>query len=121
MRKVLLIGFAGAVGAILRTMIGLVIQAPLATLAVNLIGTFLLCFLVAGMMHKLSSDKSIQDAVTTGFLGAFTTFSALSMETVLLFQEGKFLLGVLYVSVSLVGGIATGLLGFHVGGKKVAE
>lgn len=120
MRKVLLIGFAGAVGAILRAMIGLVIKTPLATLAVNLIGTFLLCFLVAGMIQKLSSDKSIQDAVTTGFLGSFTTFSALSMETVLLFEEGHILMGVLYVGVSLVGGIMAGLLGFHVGGKKVA-
>ena len=121
MRKILFIGGAGAIGAISRTVIGLVVEAPLATLAVNLIGTFLLCFFVAGMAHKLSSDKSIQDAVTTGFLGSFTTFSTLSMETVLLFQEGQLLLGMLYVGVSLVGGIATGLLGFHVGGKKVAE
>ena len=121
MRKVLLIGFAGAVGAILRTMIGLVIQAPLATLTVNLIGTFLLCFLVAGMIHKLSSEKSIQDAVTTGFLGSFTTFSTLSMETVLLFEEGHILMSMLYVGVSLFGGITAGWLGFYVGRKKVAE
>ena len=31
----------------------------------------------------------IQDAITTGFLGSFTTFSALSMETVLLFENGE--------------------------------
>ena len=120
MRKILLIGGAGAVGAILRTMIGLVIKTPLATLAVNLVGTFLLCFLVAGMIHKLSSDKNIQDAVTTGFLGSFTTFSALSIETVLLFEAGHFLVGGLYVGISVLGGILTGLLGFHFGGKKVA-
>lgn len=120
MRKVLLIGVAGAFGAISRTMIGLVIKAPLATLTVNLIGAFLLCFLVAGMIHKLSCDKSIQDAITTGFLGSFTTFSALSIETVLLFEEGPVLWGVLYVGVSLAGGIAAGLFGFHIGEKKVA-
>lgn len=120
MRKVLLIGVAGAVGAVSRTMIGLMIKTPVATFVVNLIGTFLLCFLVAGMIHKLSSDKSIQDAVTTGFLGSFTTFSALSIETVLLFEDGHFLMGVLYVGISLIGGILTGLLGFHFGGKKVA-
>lgn len=120
MRKILLIGGAGAIGAISRTMIGLVIQAPLATLAVNLLGSFLLCFLAAGMIGKLSSDKSTQDAVTTGFLGSFTTFSTLSMETVLLFEEGHLLIGVLYVGVSLAGGIGAGLLGFHVGKKQVA-
>lgn len=120
MKKVLLIGAAGAVGAISRTMIGLVIKPPFATLAVNLVGTFLLCYLVAGMIHKLSSDKGIQDAITTGFLGSFTTFSALSIETVLLFEDGRFLVGVLYVGVSIIGGIVTGLLGFHFGEKKVA-
>lgn len=120
MRKILLIGAAGAVGAILRTMIGLVIKTPFATLVVNLIGTFLLCFLVAGIIHKLSTDKSIQDAISTGFLGSFTTFSALSIETVLLFEDGHFLMGVLYVGISITGGILTGLLGFHFGGKKVA-
>ena len=58
-------------------------------LSVNIIGTFLLCFLVTGVVRKISAAKHIQDAMTTGFLGSFTTFSALSMETVLLFENGQ--------------------------------
>lgn len=121
MKKYSLIGLAGAVGAILRTGIGLFVEAPLGTLTVNLLGTFLLCFLVAGMIDKLSRDHAIQDAIMTGFLGAFTSFSTLSMETVLLFETGQILLGFLYVVTSLVGGILAGSLGFKVGGKKAIE
>lgn len=120
MKRILFIGAAGAIGAILRTWIGIIVKAPFATLAVNVIGTFLLCFLVAGMFHKISRDKSIQEAITIGFLGSFTTFSAFSMETILLVEAGRISIAILYVGVSFVGGIAAGMLGFHIGQKKVA-
>ena len=124
MKRYLWIGVAGAVGALLRTWIGELLPHesgfPIATFTVNMIGTFLLCLLVTGVVQKISAVKHIQDAMTTGFLGSFTTFSALSMETVLLFENGQFVMGVLYVGLSIVGGLAAGLLGFHVGRKKVA-
>lgn len=124
MKRYLWIGVAGAVGALLRTWIGELLPHesgfPIATFTVNMIGTFLLCLLVTGVVQKISAVKHIQDAMTTGFLGSFTTFSALSIETVLLFENGQFVMGVLYVGLSIVGGLAAGLLGFHVGRKKVA-
>lgn len=121
MKKYILIGLAGALGAVLRTGIGLFVKAPLGTLIVNLLGAFLLCFLAAGVIQKLSHDDAIQDAIMTGFLGAFTTFSTLSMETVLLFETGQISLGILYVVTSLVGGMIAGTLGFKMGGKKAIE
>lgn len=114
---------AGALGAVLRTGIGQMIHNeagfPIATFTVNIIGSFLLCYLVAGMVEKLSTKKDIQDAITTGFLGSFTTFSALSMETVLLVENGQGLLALSYVALSILFGLGAGLLGFHFGRKKV--
>lgn len=124
MKKLLWIGLAGAVGAMIRVAIGKVIPNdsgfPISTLTVNVIGTFLLCFILAGAMRSLSSHKEFQAAVTTGFLGSFTTFSALSMETVLLVEKDQFILAGLYVIISVFGGISAGVLGFHLGGKKVS-
>lgn len=119
MRKVLWIGIAGAAGALLRMGIGQVVMNesgfPLATLIVNLIGTFSLCFIVTGVLLKLSVKKDIQDVVTTGFLGSFTTFSSLSIETIMLVESGQIILSIIYVGLSMIGGITTGLLGYSVG------
>ncbi|MCZ2260726.1 fluoride efflux transporter FluC [Sporosarcina sp. G11-34] len=124
MKKILWIGLVGALGAVLRTTIGQMIHNeagfPIATFTVNIIGTFLLCFLVAGMVEKLSKEKAVQDAITTGLLGSFTTFSALSMETVLLVENGQSLMALSYVGLSILFGLGAGLLGFYFGRKKVA-
>ncbi|WP_172371866.1 fluoride efflux transporter FluC [Sporosarcina jiandibaonis] len=125
MKTYIWIGIAGALGALLRTGIGVLIPHetgfPIATFSVNMIGTFLLCFLVTGVVRKISAATHFQDAITTGFLGSFTTFSALSMETVLLIENGELVMGALYIILSIIGGLAVGLLGFHFGQKKVAE
>ena len=125
MNKLLWIGVAGAAGAISRTLIGQLVFAesgfPLSTFLVNSIGTFLLCFIVSGAFRKRKINKEIEDAVTIGFLGSFTTFSALSMETVLLVENGQLFIALLYVSMSILIGSSAGLLGFHFGGKRVAE
>lgn len=124
MKKLIWIGLAGAAGAILRTVIGQIVSGesgfPIATFGVNIVGTFLLCFIVAGALRKSNATKDIEDIVTTGFLGAFTTFSALSMETILLVETGQFITAVLYVAMSILGGLGAGVLGFYVGRKKVA-
>lgn len=92
---------------------------PISTLTVNMIGTFLLCFIIAGAFRTLSAHKDVQDIVTTGFLGSFTTFSALSVETLLLVENNQFILAGLYVLCSIIGGLSVGALGFRLGGKQV--
>ncbi|WP_342514900.1 CrcB family protein [Sporosarcina sp. FSL K6-1522] len=123
MRKVIWIGVAGMAGAIVRVGIGQLVHSesgfPIATLLVNIVGTFLLCFIVTGACRKLYANKQLQDAVTTGFLGSFTTFSALSMESVLLMENGQFMLAALYMLSSVIGGLAAGAFGFYLGRKQV--
>ena len=123
MKKLIWIGIAGMAGAIARVGIGQLVYSesgfPIATLAVNIVGTFLLCFIVTGACRKLRAHKQLQDAVTTGFLGSITTFSALSMEFVLLMETGHFMLAALYMGSSVVGGLVAGAFGFYLGEKRV--
>ncbi|MER2090521.1 MAG: CrcB family protein [Sporosarcina sp.] len=123
MIKLLLIGLAGAAGAILRVSIGQVVPNdsgfPFSTLAVNIVGTFLLCFIIAGAFRKLAMHEDMQDIVATGFLGSFTTFSAVSIETVLLVEKGQIVLAGIYIICSVIGGLSAGALGFRLGGKRV--
>jgi CrcB protein len=123
MKTIFWIGLAGAIGAILRTVIGHFVKEesgfPIATFAVNIIGAFLLCLLAAGVINKLSKNKDIQDVITTGFLGSFTTFSALSMETVKLAENGQMMMAFFYVAISIIGGLGAGTIGFRLGQKLV--
>ncbi|MDQ0214008.1 CrcB protein [Oikeobacillus pervagus] len=115
----ILVGVAGAIGAISRYMIGLWLVSnnpfPLATLITNLFGCFLLAFLSAYFLKKVSLPTSFITAIQTGLIGSFTTFSTFSVETIQLFQNGEFLLSTLYVLTSLFGGLFMTKLGLYVG------
>lgn len=116
------IGIAGAIGAILRYIIGICFYTnnpfPFATLSVNLIGSFLLAWLTTQYFKKISWPSHIKTAIGTGFVGSFTTFSTLSVETVELFQNGNSFYGFLYVLISVMGGLLMAKLGFKVEGEK---
>ncbi|SUJ14538.1 camphor resistance protein CrcB [Sporosarcina pasteurii] len=111
------------VGAILRTSIGHLVgegsSFPI-TFTANMVATWLLCFFAAGVLAKIIHNPQIREAITVGFLGSFSTFSALSMETVLLIENGQIVTAVSYVLASVIGGIAVGLFGFHCGRKLVS-
>ena len=82
------IGLGGAAGALTRAWVGRGLSGafPLATLAVNVLG----CFLLAAFTTALPLDSAFAHALLgSGFCGAFTTFSTFILETVLLFQAGE--------------------------------
>lgn len=116
------VGIAGALGATLRYLLGVTLYTnssfPYATLITNLIGSFLLAWLTTQVFKKLDISSTTATAIGTGFVGSFTTFSTLSIETVQLFQKGDFLLGVFYIFVSLVGGLLMSRLGFNLSSKE---
>jgi fluoride exporter len=78
---------------------------PAGTLAVNLIG----CFLLGGIgqygLDHLALPPDWRIAMTVGFVGAFTTFSTFTWETERLFEDGDWLRACIYVTVSLMGGL----------------
>ena len=115
------IALAGAVGAVARYRIGLAIGVrsfPWATLAVNVVGSFLLAFLLAGPGTSRWSPATAA-AVAVGLLGAFTTFSTFGYETFTLLRTGREHLGAVYVLLSLVGGLGATALGYAAGRSLV--
>ena len=72
---------------------------PWATLAVNLSGSWLLGLLV-GSAARLGLPPWLQEAAGTGFLGAFTTFSAFSIQMVAMFEAGNYSAAALYAALN---------------------
>lgn len=100
------IGIAGALGAISRYLVGVFMisesEFPLATLLVNLTGCYALAFITS---RTLPISIKLKSAIVTGFLGSFTTFSAFSVETIMMIDDGQIGLAILYIILSVVGGI----------------
>jgi CrcB protein len=86
---------------------------PSGTLAVNLVGCFLLGGIAQyGLLH-LSIPPEWRIGITVGFFGAFTTFSTFSWETVQLLQDGEWARATTYVAASVVGGLFAVVLGMR--------
>lgn len=64
---------------------------PYGTLVVNVLGSFLIGLLSLALAPRFEINPELRLALITGFLGAFTTFSAFSFETIRLLQEGMLL------------------------------
>ncbi|MFT6831092.1 MAG: CrcB protein [Planctomycetota bacterium] len=91
MRELLLVGAGGFVGAILRYLTALWLAGttfPFATLLVNVVGSFCIGAL-AGAMEKGSWVEAHRHFIAVGLLGALTTFSTFSLETVALLRGGQ--------------------------------
>ncbi|MDQ6991622.1 MAG: fluoride efflux transporter CrcB [Mariprofundaceae bacterium] len=113
MKQMLAIAAGGALGAVMRWYVAGMIQRlsgsafPWGTLTVNVLGSFMLGFLFVWMSERVTVSELTRLALTVGFMGAFTTFSTFSVETVRLLQEGALsmalgnVLGQIVICVSL--------------------
>jgi len=96
MRQLLAVAAGGAAGAVLRWLAASSIQKmaggafPWGTFAVNALGSLLLGFLFVWLIERSTAGELVRLAITVGFLGAFTTFSTYSLESLRLLQEGAF-------------------------------
>ena len=109
----LLVALGGAVGAVLRYQAGRLLPLsesgfPIATLGVNVLGS-LFMGLLAGWLARHGepgTGENIRLLVGVGLLGGFTTFSAFSLELVVLAERGQAGLAALYAGVSIAAGVA---------------
>jgi CrcB protein len=117
--RILTIASAGALGVLLRYGVESVVprhgRFPWPTLVVNLGAALLVGLLVALLVHRLDVPMWLQASVFVGFLGGYSTFSTLSLEAVLLLEQGRIVLGLSYALGSVGGGILAVLLGLRLG------
>lgn len=117
MLKFIYIGLGGFFGAISRYSISKWIENkysssfPYGTLTVNLLGSFLLGFLMTYFLDKSTLNPIYRTAITTGLLGALTTFSTFAYETIMLFEEESYLFAFLNIFSNLILGITLVFVG----------
>jgi len=120
MLKILVVGLGGFIGATLRYIISGWVYGiwstgfPYGTLIVNVVGSFLLGFLMA-YMQNIVIHPNLKIFLTIGLLGAFTTFSTFSYETYALFEIGAVLKALLNIGINVTLGLILVYLGVVVG------
>ena len=118
--QILLIGIGGFLGAISRFLIqkmlsNLTSTFPIGILTVNVLGSFLLGVILYGITYDRHLTIDIRDLFAIGFMGSFTTMSAFSHETLLLFEQGHIAFTVLNVALNVVLCLLGVYLGKQVG------
>jgi fluoride exporter len=118
---VILIALGGAAGAVARYLVDTTISGrwpsafPWGTLIVNLSGSLAAGFLFALTIERGMLPASSRPPLMIGFLGAYTTFSTLMLESWRLIEDGTVGLGLLNIVGSCVLGLAAVFVGLAVG------
>lgn len=120
MRSYLAVIVGGLLGTGLRLACDLALphaddEFPFSTLAVNLVGAFVLGWLVGGLWTRPSTPNWLKAGIGSGVLGSFTTMSAVLAAVVLLSSAGEAWLAGLYLAVSAAGGLLLAAAGLKVG------
>jgi CrcB protein len=105
----------GVVGVLARYGLGTTVntaQLPWMTVAINVVGSFLLGFLL-----PVGEDWSspVRNGLSIGLLGGFTTFSTFSVEVFYDTHTGDGSFALLYIAASVIGGVAAAGLGYYAG------
>ena len=113
-KDLLLVAIGGALGASLRYLVILWVPTegfPWSTLSVNLIGSFILGIIIGFSTNQLLDEKTTL-MIATGVLGAFTTMSTYSMDTIALWENEK-ILAILYIIATAIIGPILALIGME--------
>jgi CrcB protein len=112
LQQIGIVALGGALGATLRYVVSEWVSVdsfPYATLSINLVGSFLLGVMAVGLAQNLLS-ANMALLLGTGVLGAFTTMSTFSVETVQMFEQGHGNSAIAYVFITMAFGPLLALL-----------
>ncbi len=119
MNPILIVFLGGGLGAALRYLVNQAmgrlvdIEFPLGIMAINISGSVVMGFAAGYFAFKAGEDwsQSARLFVTTGILGGYTTFSAFSLDAMLLYERGEVMTALFYV----VGSVVLSILGLAAG------
>ena len=121
MQQLLAIAGGGALGAVLRFGMSSYVYRllgrdfPYGTLAVNVVGSLLMGVFFSLMIERGMFSSEWRSAILIGFLGAFTTFSTFSLETLALLESGEINRALLNIVLSVVVCITATWIGLMLG------
>ena len=119
MINIIAIGIGGAIGSILRYLIGNQITIifgtafPFSILLINILGSFLMGMAIESFNLFSISNEPLQKFLTVGILGAFTTFSTFSLDALDLIMKNRISDAFLYISASVLLAIVFLFLGIQ--------
>jgi len=108
MTHIFLVAAGGAVGSVLRYLVGLWTlrsfgpSFPWGTLTVNITGSFLIGVFAEVIARKFGASAEMRVFLITGVLGGYTTFSAFSLDAITLVERGEPVTALIYVASSVV-------------------
>ncbi len=121
MTQILAIAVGGAIGAVMRYWVSTGVYDllgrgfPYGTLVVNVVGSLLMGFLYVLLLERMALSPELRAALLIGVLGAFTTFSTFSIETLNLIEQADFVKAGLNVLISVVACVGAAWIGLIIG------
>jgi CrcB protein len=118
MKQILLVGIGGFIGSIARFFVsklnlsGHFLSIPMGTLTVNIIGSFIIGFIVGISAKSEIITPGLRLFLMVGICGGFTTFSSFTLENMTLMQNGQFLSVLIYTGLSIFFGFLAVYLGY---------
>ncbi|MFY9783546.1 MAG: CrcB family protein [Acidimicrobiales bacterium] len=108
----------GALGAVARYWVTLALPTsaghfPWSTFTINVTGSAILGFLLILLIEQFPRGRLARPFIGSGILGAYTTFSTLEVDTLLLFRDNAVLTGVTYLVSSLLAGLVAMWIGMN--------
>lgn len=123
--KIFIVLIGGFFGSICRYMVSGWFPShsgfPIATMLINIVGCFLLGWLLTTLKSNKNKHLFISLLFGTGFISSFTTFSTFTIETIQLLEDQLYIFAIVYVCASILLGILAAYIGYKLVAFKVGE